>query len=290
MSISDDFQKFCHNLNMSDNTVAKIRNRYHQITKKINSIYWNNSSDNAHSLYAGSYGRGTAIFTSDLDIIVELPKLYYDRFNGYASNGQSQFLTNVKNSIILSYPNSKIKSDGQVVSIDFSDGISFEVVPAFRQWDGSYKHADSNNGGKWKETDPRSEISAMNQLNKEANGNLKRLCKMVRAWKNTNNVIMSGILIDTLAYRFMQQWENKDKSYLFYDWMTRDFFKFLVDESYKSYWRKPGSDTFIWKDGDFKYKAKSAYEIAKIAVIEYEKYPYLTREKWREIYGTKFPS
>lgn len=289
MSISDDFQKFCNNLNMSENTISTIRNRYHQITKRINLEYWNSNSEIDHSLYAGSYGRGTAIYTSDLDIIVQLPMSIYYRYNDYTSNGQSQLLYNVKNALAKTYSTSKVKGDGQVVAIPFSDGISFEIVPAFENYDKSYTHIDSNNGGKWKRTDPRSEIAAMNELNKKCNGNLKRLCKMVREWKNINNVSMSGILIDTLAYRFMKQWKYKDGSYFYYDWMTRDFFKFLMDQSEKTYWLTPGSSRYVFKKGEFKFKAKKAYELAVEAVNDYDKYPSCARSEWREIYGTKFP-
>ncbi|WP_443606833.1 hypothetical protein [Alistipes putredinis] len=39
----------------------------------------------------------------------------------------------MKNAILQTYPNSDIHGDGQVVVINFSDGIKFEVLPAFRQ-------------------------------------------------------------------------------------------------------------------------------------------------------------
>lgn len=38
-----------------------ISYRYHKITKAINLEFWGSSSDTLHSLYVGSYGRGTAI-------------------------------------------------------------------------------------------------------------------------------------------------------------------------------------------------------------------------------------
>ena len=52
---------------------STISRRYHSITSAINKNFWNISSDTQHSFYVGSYGRGTAINTSDLDILVELP-------------------------------------------------------------------------------------------------------------------------------------------------------------------------------------------------------------------------
>lgn len=291
MSVSDYFSTFCSNLRMDSNTVSKIQSRYQQITKRINLDYWNSSSETEHSLYVGSYGRGTEIWTSDIDIIVRLPYSIYEKFDKYSGNGQSALLQEVKGVLQKTYSTSYIKADGQVIGIDFSDGISFEIVPAFINNDGSYTYPDTNNGGAWKVTDPKKEIDAMNSRNNETNKNLKRLCRMARAWKQKCNVPMSGILIDTLAYKFMDDWEYKDKSYLYYDYMSRDFFEYLKDlDKNQDYWLAPGSQRYVWKDENFQNKARIAYDNA-LSAISYESnnQSYSSKQKWREIYGTKFP-
>lgn len=291
MSVSDYFSTFCSNLRMDSNTVSKIQSRYQQITKRINLDYWNSSSETEHSLYVGSYGRGTEIWTSDIDIIVRLPYSIYEKFDKYSGNGQSALLQEVKGVLQKTYSTSYIKADGQVIGIDFSDGISFEIVPTFINNDGSYTYPDTNNGGAWKVTDPKKEIDAMNSRNNETNKNLKRLCRMARAWKQKCNVPMSGILIDTLAYKFMDDWEYKDKSYLYYDYMSRDFFEYLKDlDKNQDYWLAPGSQRYVWKDENFQNKARIAYDNA-LSAISYESnnQSYSSKQKWREIYGTKFP-
>ena len=50
---------------------------------------------------------------------------------------------------------------------------------------------------------------------------------MARAWKDNWDVPIGGLLIDTLAYNFIKDWEHRDKSYTYYDWMSRDFFEYL---------------------------------------------------------------
>ena len=40
-----------------------ISKRYRTATRAINKEFWNSQSDTQHSLYVGSYGRGTAIDT-----------------------------------------------------------------------------------------------------------------------------------------------------------------------------------------------------------------------------------
>ncbi|MGE4282837.1 MAG: nucleotidyltransferase [Clostridia bacterium] len=291
MSVSDYFSTFCSNLRMSSDTVSTIQYRYKQITKRINTDYRNSSSETAYSLYVGSYGRGTEIWTSDIDMIVQLPYQTYEKFNKYTSNGQSALLQEVKTVLQKTYSTSFVKGDGQVVGINFTDGINFEILPAFINKDGSYTYPDSNNGGSWKITDPKKEIDAMNARNSETNKNLKRLCRMARSWKEKCDVPMSGILIDTLAYKFIGDWQYKDKSYLYYDFMSRDFFKYLKDlDTKQEYWLAPGSNRYVWKKGNFQTKASTAYDNA-IAAISYEtnKQEYSAKQKWREIYGTRFP-
>lgn len=291
MSVGDDFQNFCNNLRMSSETVTTIRNRYHQITKRINLDYYSSDSTTNHSLYVGSYGRGTEIFTSDIDMIVQLPYSTYKKFNNYSGNGQSALLQEVKGVLQKTYSKSYAKGDGQVVGIDFADGIDFEIVPAFINDDSSYTYPDSNNGGSWKTTDPKKEISAMNTMNSSTNKNLKRLCRMARSWKIHCNVPISGILIDTLAYKFISTWQFKDKSYFHYDYMSRDFFCYLKDLSTdQAYWLAPGSGRYVWKYGNFQSKAKVAYNTSLEAIQkESDGYATSSKLKWREIYGTKFP-
>jgi len=290
MAVTENFTRFCCDLKMSSEKVNTIRNRYHKITQRINLDFWNTSSETNNSLYVGSYGRGTEIFTSDIDIIVQLPFDKYTKYNNYLSNGQSALLQEVKDVLQKTYGTSLSKGDGQIVSIAFSDGIRFEIVPAFINDDyKSYTYPDSNSGGIWRTTNPRSEIEAINSMNSDTNKNLKRLCRMARAWKNNCNVPIHGIVIDTLAYKFIKDSEYTDKSYIYYDWMSRDFFKYLknIDTS-TTYWLAPGSNRPVFKNNDnFQTKALSAYN-KSVEAIESEANEYTAKQKWRGIYGTKF--
>lgn len=290
ISVSSDFESFCRNLRMSDTTVSNVRNRYHAITKRINQDYWNSSSETAHSLYVGSYGRGTCIYTSDIDIVVELPWSEYSKYDAYSGNGQSALLASVRSSLLKTYSSSNVSADGQVVDISFSDGVKFEIVPAFKFDDGRYYYPDTNGGGSWKSMDPKKEIDTFNARNSSCNGNLKRLCRMLRAWKNTHTVLMSGILLDTIAYRFLLTYEYADKSYVYYDWVSRDFFKYLLDHVEQVSWEKPGNTGYVKREYSIKNDVQFAYDKSLEALSDYSKnYKYCWHSDWRAIYGTKFP-
>lgn len=290
MGVANWFETFNGNLRMSKDTVDTIVYRCKRITKQLNKDFYNSDSEVNHSFYAGSYGRGTDILVSDIDMIFHLPYSQYVKYNAYIGNGQSSLLQAVKTSIEKTYKSS-MKADGQVIVISFTDGIVFELVPAFINDNGSYTFADTNNGGSWKVTNPKPEITEMTAKNILWNKNLKRLCRMARAWKYCWDVPMGGLLIDTLAYNFMKGCEYKDKSYLYYDFISRDFFKFLSEQkTEQNYWLSPGANQYVWRKGKFEYKAKQCYNIALEAIEKEKDYPYTAKSKWREIYGTKFPS
>ena len=115
---------------------------------------------------------------------------------------------------------------------------------------------------------------------------------MARAWKDCWNVPMGGLLIDTLAYNFLSNWQHRDKSYLYYDFMTRDFFECLKDlNKTQTYWFAPGSNQYVWKKGDFQYKALRCYNLSLEAIKhENNNLDWSANQKWKEIYGSAFPS
>jgi predicted nucleotidyltransferase len=275
---------------MSSTTVGNISYRYKRITKQLNRDFWNSESDTLNSLYVGSYGRGTEIHTSDIDVLMQLPYDTYLQYNNHLGNGQSALLQSVKTSIEKTYKPTYMRADRQVIKLDFSDGINFEIVPGFINKDGSFSYPDTNNGGSWKITDPKSEMDEMTRANNNWNKNLKKLCRMARAWKETWNVPIGGLLIDTLAYNFLGNYQYKDKSTVYFDWMSRDFFTYLKDQNVdQQYWLAVGSNQQVYSKGNFQYKALRCYNIS-LEAIEKEKFEFTAKSKWREIYGTKFPS
>jgi hypothetical protein len=293
MGVGEDFKTLCENLAISAMTRSSISERYELITRRLNLEFWNTDSRTEHSFYTGSYGRGTAINSvSDLDMIMRLRYEDYVRYDAHTGNGQSALLQDVRNALQKTYPTTAVGADGQVVAVTFSDGITFEVVPGFLNKNDSYTFPDSNNGGSWKTTNPKPEIQEIANTDSLCNGNLKMLCRMGRAWKKTWDVPIGGLLIDTLAYYFLRDYTHKSKSYMYYDFMSRDFFDYLKtrDET-QEYWLSPGANQYVWKRGYFQYKATRCYNIA-VDACQYqgETYGWTARQKWREIYGTNYPS
>ena len=292
MGLADWFREFCTNLQVKDD--GTISSRYKAITRRLNADFWNTTSDTSHSLYVGSYGRNTAIEGfSDLDMVFELPSALYFQYDAYLGNGQSSLLQAVRNSMQKSYSSSHIGADEQVVGVSFQDRITFEVVPVFTNKIGTYTYPDSNSGGKWLTTSPRPEIAAIRTRNAECNFNLIPLCRMMRSWKRYWAVPIGGLLIDTLAYQFIENYSFRDKSYFYYDYFCRDFFEWMADQNKdQEYWKAPGSGQYVYGKGLFQYKARQSYNIALEAISRETANPkqeWSAKQKWRQIFGTAYP-
>lgn len=294
MGVGEDFALFKDKYNIDQALITSISQRYRRITRQLNQDFWNTASEAAHSFYVGSYGRDTAARgISDLDIAFVLPYQVYAQYHAYTQNGQSALLQAVKRSIQKTYSTSESFGDGQVVVITFTDGIKFEILPTFEHTDGTgLIYPNANNGGSWKICNPRAEIKAVKLRSDATNRNLKLLCRMMRVWRDYNSVPMSGILIDTLAYQFIENHEFRDKSFFCHDYIARDFFQHVSQQNpTQLVWRAPGSASHVSRTGPFERKAATAYQ-ASLAAIQYndDRYAWSRRTKWREIFGPLYPA
>lgn len=281
------FEQFRKKISVGN--AGDISTSYQNITTRLNKDFYDSDSSNLHCLQVGSYGRHTAIHgVSDLDMLFELPWEVYEKYRKREGNGPSQLLQAVRDSLKTRYATTEIKGDGQVVVVQFAK-FKVEVLPAFyRRETDDYLHPDTNNGGSWKATYPRQEMSAMNDMNLRTNRNYKHVCKMLRSWKNEHGIPMSGMLIDTLCYRFFEAHkEYDDKSYGSYAALFADLFLFLADLEQQDYWRAPGSQAHIHSRGNFHRKARKAAATcveARDADCDRK-----SARLWREVFGRDFP-
>src|SRR5690606_6333689 len=194
MTTTDMFTGFLENLKVKNS--ESITSKYERITSTLNQEFRGLDSKKDNRLRVGSYGRWTGINgISDLDMLYIMPNSKWDE---YKDGKQSKLLDDTRDAILTTYPTTKVKKDRLVIQVLFS-GFMVEVQPVFEQSDGSYKYPDSYGNGSWKTTKPREEIQAMQEFVEQKNRNLRKLCKMVRAWKNKHGVGIGGLLIDTLA-------------------------------------------------------------------------------------------
>lgn len=278
------FSEFLGNLVIQN--AETITLRYGELTAALNKQFRDTESKTANTLQVGSFGRRTGINgLSDLDMLYIIPKAKWDT---YKAGKQLKLLQDTKDAIKARYPSTKVKVDRLVVTVTYTN-FHVEVQPVFEQDDGSFKYPDTRDGGSWKVTKPKEEMAEIASKDDAKNSNLRRLCKMTRSWKNKHGVEMGGLLIDSLAYNFLSGTDEYDsKSFLYYDWMSRDFFKYLSELSNQDYYAAPGSRQRVKVRRKFQRKAKKAYELCLDAMAA-EKQKNVN-DKWRLVYGRPFPA
>lgn len=289
MTEKEAFTIFLENIKVSSERADKVRNRYNEITKKLNKTFRDTDSETANSLRVGSYGRYTGIKgISDLDMLYIMPNSLWETYEDKPGN----LLSDVKEALRDRYPKTKMRKDNLVVVVDFSD-FKIEVQPVFEFLDDgekvvSYKYPTTKDGGAYKVTEPRHEQQAMIDFKQNHGAHHRLLCKMLRAWKDNVGLPMGGLLIDTLAYRFCTSHPEFDKcGYASFGRLTTEFFEYLKDEPKQDFYLALGSKQRVKVKSAFQSKAKQAYKECNKALEETSEE---TKHKhWRNVFGNSFP-
>ncbi|WP_257389767.1 hypothetical protein [Snodgrassella alvi] len=119
----------------------------------------------------------------------------------------------------------------------------------------------------------------MNEFVANKNENLRRLCKMIRAWKNKHGIAMGGLLIDTLVHKFL----NKCT---YYDSLSRVFFKFLMEEDDHEYYFASESRQKVKVKKKFQGAAKRAYDLSVETIRAGESA--ISYDKWKNYMDVRF--
>lgn len=280
------FNRFLERLAVSNRPA--ISTSYSGITAKLNEDFWGIDSDVAHSLQVGSFGRRTAIHgISDLDMVFELPANHLSRFQARSGNGPSAMLAEVRDSLLDRFSRTNIRGDGPVVVVGFHKYV-VEVLPAFKQADGSYVYGVTRGGGSWELTKPRAEMDAFDAYDVAWGGNLRSVAKMLRAWKNNLGAPVGGYLIDTLAVQFFLRHPHfQNASSGDYPFLVDALFTWLRSLDNDGEWPAPGSGDLVSAKGAFTGRAAKASARCRDA-ISADNLVAKTR-KWRSVFGNSFP-
>lgn len=284
ISTADDFQTLLSNIAIDNATT--ISTRYGEVTRALNLQFRETESRTANSLQVGSYGRRTAIKgISDLDMLYIMPR---NCWTEYRDGGQARLLRKTADAISARYPDTEIYPDTLVVVVQYAN-FKVEVQPVFEDDDGNFTYPYTKSGGSWRLTKPRGELTAMVDVDGAKNGNLRRLAKMARAWKNKHGVPMGGLLIDTLAHNFLNSTTIYDSSgSSSYGRLARDFLAYLAEQPKQDRYAALGSGQHVRVHKAFQGKAKKGLELADKALAAGEEAK--ANNRWRKVFGRGYPA
>jgi hypothetical protein len=291
--VTNRFKAFQSNLALTDRQKQDGITKFKGLASTLNFAYRGHNSETDNAFMIGSWAKDTCIRPPrDVDMYYVLPDEVYYRFEAYAPgvNKQSALLQEVKAKLLTSYPNSTIRGDGPVVLADFY-GWTVEIVPAF-YWNAderSYIVCDTKNGGSYMKTTPLHEVEVITAADQRTNNNVRPLIRMLKCWQANCNVPIRSFYLELLAVDFLDAWEHKHQGLFYYDWMCRDFFKWMISRVNGAVFA-PGTFDLMWLGDLWKSRAESAYARAiKASDFERENQVLAAGDEWQKIFGTDIP-
>jgi hypothetical protein len=255
----------------------------------LNRRYWNTNSETANSVLIGSWGKSTRVRPPrDIDILFLLPPQVYWQYQSRVGNRQSALLQEIRNVLVETYSQTKLRADGQVVLVPFNT-IEVEVAPGFRCDNGTILVCDTNEGGRYKTSTAEFELADLNVSDAAYRGNTRALVRMMKQWQRECNVPLKSFCIERMAVEFMVHcpWHYNDVFY--YDWMVRDFLAYLIQRA-NGWLYMPGTAEAIWLGSEWLSKAQTAFSNALSACDnERDNYQFLAGEGWQAIFGSSIP-
>lgn len=284
------FSAFLRELSLSEDDRKDADGKAERIARSLFAYYYPAATPFDPTCYAkvGSYGKGTACSAcTDLDMLFVLPWSEYTRIMALQGNKQSQLLREVKDALSWTFPNTDLKADGQIVDVPFTT-YQLEVVPVFRMNDGSFLTPHTADGGSWRYSNPIAEYQFLHNADLAWNMKATHLTQMLKAWKYECNVPIKSISLEVFATEFVQQWQFREQTIFYYDWMIRDFFEFML--RYVNGWtRVVGTEEIIQLGNAWESRCRTAYAHAlKACQHEKDDWAYSATSEWQAIFGNAF--
>ncbi|GAA4037708.1 hypothetical protein GCM10022281_18010 [Sphingomonas rosea] len=289
MSVSKRFSTFLNNLKLTDAQKSDGASKRESVVRALNIHYWGSSSGTSNSRFVGSWAKKTRIRPPrDVDVLFELPASIHARFEQRSGNKQSQLLQEVKTVLANSFTRTAIKGDGPIVLVSFAS-YDVELIPSFQRLGGGHFVCMTSLGGWYKHEAYEAQNVAMTASNALSRNNTRDLVRMMKRWQSFCGVPLRSFHIELLAIEFIATWGNRGNSEVYYDYMCRDFFAYIMGRQ-NGYVYAPGTAETMSLGSMWSSKAQSALNRAqKACAHEANAEIGLAGEQWQMIFGTDIP-
>jgi hypothetical protein len=289
IAVRPRFEQFNQELALTARQEIDACTKWGGVVNSLNRHYYGTYSRTDNSFLIGSWAKGTAGRPPrDVDLYFVLPYEVYQRFQNYVWNRQSALLQEMKEVLSVTYPETDMTADGQIVLVRF-DSYNVEVVPAFALTNGRYWICDTNNGGRYKETAPPAERDHIETSDQATNRNLRAFIRMCKAWQETCAVPIKSFHLELIAAEFLLQSPWRMYDFFWFDWIARDFFLYLYTKA-NSWLRVPGTGEMMHLGNEWQSRAESAFKLAlKACAFEWENRVEQAGEEWQKIFGFQIP-
>jgi Second Messenger Oligonucleotide or Dinucleotide Synthetase domain len=283
------FRQLHANLQLTPDQVEDGNTKYRGVVAALNRHYWGISSETHHRELVGSWAKGTPVRPPrDVDLVFQLPIEVYHRFEQRTGNKQSQLLQELRSVLSVTYPQTSVRGDGQVVVVPFNS-YGIEVAPGFPATGGGYLICDTNDSGRYKWVHPAGELADFNATDTHFGGNVRKISQMFKQWQRFCNVPIKSFQIEAVVKEALGTvtWGNGDE--FWFDWLVRDVLAHMISRANGHFFMPVTGEPILLGD-DWLGRAQAAHARAlKACTHEYNNQEQLAGEEWQKIFGTMIP-
>lgn len=238
-------------------------------------------------IVTGGYGKGTAVRPArSIDMLYILPAELRPP-TALARPMIASMTGEMSAALASSFATREQPGEGWLSVRSFSD-VEVRLTPCFRTAGDTLMVAAPGRSGAWLSTNPAAEAARLHQADLASSGKATHLIMMLKAWRRTHDVALASLAIELLVSEFMLAWIYPRRSLLFYDWMVRDFFFWLVHQARREL-LTPGALERLQLGDEWLEAAAHAYGRARRAcAMEHDNRGKESAEEWQRIFGPEF--
>lgn len=235
----------------------------------------------------GGYGKGTAVRPArSVDMLYILPAELRPS-TAMARPMITSMAGEMSAALASTFATREQPGEGWLSVRSFSD-IEVRLTPCFRTAGDALMVAASSETGAWLSTDPTAEAARLHQADLASGGKATHLIMMLKAWRRTHDVALTSLAIELLVTEFVLAWIYPRRSLLFYDWMVRDFFFWLVHQARRELLTPGALERLHLGDAWLEAAARAYGRARRACAMEHDNREEEATREWRRIFGPEF--
>jgi hypothetical protein len=235
----------------------------------------------------GGYGKGTAVRPSrSVDMLYILPAELRPP-TAMARPMIASMAGEMSAALASTFATREQPDEGWLSVRSFSD-VEVRLTPCFRTAGDALMVAASHATGAWLSTNPVAEAARLHQADLASGGKATHLIMMLKAWRRTHDVALTSLAIELLVTEFALAWIYPRRSLLFYDWMVRDFFFWLVHQARRELLTPGALERLHLGDAWLEAAARAYGQARRACAMEHDDREEEAAQEWRRIFGPEF--
>ena len=205
---------------------------------------------------------------------------------GPRTGGPPPLLGEIKRRLSRRYGAVEIAREGWLALAPEGGGPAVRLIPCFACRNGGFLMANPVGDGMWRQSNPGAEAQRLREADLISAGKATHLIMMLKSWRRANRIPIPSLALELLVSEFVGLWTYQRRSLLFYDWMVRDFYFWLISQGGRVL-PIPGSVETVVLGHAWLGQAEAAHAHARRACrLERDNGDAL--RPWRQIFGPAF--